>query len=212
MGLKASFEALKKSRPKPGIKPSNQSLLELLKLVLTKNNFSFNGQAYLQILDTTMGSCVTPSYAIHALGAFKTQYVYPYKLQSVLYMRFIDDIFIIWQHGQEELTKFIDYLNGCMDSFKFTSEFSGNTVTFLDTKISIVNNQLISDLYCKPTYSHNYLRYNSAHPQRCKDSIPYSQFLRVRRICPKLCDYDTHILELSKYFLTSFSDEDTSES
>ena len=200
-GLKASFEALKKSRPQPGIKPSNQSLMELLKLVLTKNNFSFNGQAYLQIQGTSMGSRVAPSYAIHALGHFESKFVYTYKLQPLLYLRYIDDIFMIWPHGEEELIIFIDYLNSCTDNFKFTHEFSESNVTFLDTRISIVNNTLISDLYCKPTDSHNYLRYNSAHPQRCKDSIPYSQFLRVRRICTNLSDFDMHILLLSKHFL-----------
>ena len=56
-------------------------------------------------------------------------------------------------------------------------------------------------MYTKPTDSHNYLYYNSAHPQRCKDSIPYSQFLRVRRICTHNEDFDRNIIELCKHFL-----------
>ena len=56
-----------------------------------------------------------------------------------------------------------------------------------------------SALIC--TDSHNYLYYDSAHPQRCKDSIPYSQFLRIRHICTHNKDFDNNVIELSKHFL-----------
>jgi len=74
-----------------------------------------------------------------------------------------------------------------MESIKFTKEVSMNKVKFLDTivKINPDNNIVKTDLYCNSTDSHSYLLYNSAHPKKCKQSIPYSQFLRVRRICPK---------------------------
>jgi hypothetical protein len=46
-GLEAAAEALQKERPDLGIKPSNRNLMKLLKLVLTKNNFKFNGKKIL---------------------------------------------------------------------------------------------------------------------------------------------------------------------
>ena len=51
---------------------------------------------------------------------------------------------------------------------------------------------LWTDLYTKPTDSHSYLRFESAHPDHCKRSLPYSQFLRVRRICTRLEDFDKY--------------------
>ena len=39
------------------------------------------------------------------------------------------------------------------------------------------------DLHVKPTDKHQYLQMDSCHPQHCKTSIPYSQALRLRRIC-----------------------------
>ena len=94
-------------------------------------------------------------------------------------------------------------MNTQMESIKFTMEVSQREVNFLDTTVRInpTNNMLEIDLYCKPTDSHNYLLYNSAHPKECKRSIPYSQFLRIRRICTKTSDYDRHIITLSKHFL-----------
>jgi len=38
-------------------------------------------------------------------------------------------------------------------------------------------------VYYKPTDSHNYLLYSSSHPSHVKNSIPFSQFLRLRRLC-----------------------------
>jgi hypothetical protein len=93
------------------------------------------------------------------------------------------------------------HLNSRVESIKFTLEWSYHKVNFLDTTVELRGNKLVTDLYTKPTDSHNYLLYNSSHPQRCKDSIPYSQFLRVRRICSSVTDFDTHVVTLQMYFI-----------
>ena len=201
MGLEAARKALNKSRPSPNVQPTNNSLVKLLEMVLTKNNFQFNGQHYLQIKGTAMGTKAAVAYANTTLGFFEDKFVYTYKVQPLLYKRFIDDIFIIWTQGRDKLDDFISHLNNCDSNFRFTQDISEHSIHFLDTTISISNNGLKSDLYSKPTDSHNYLRYDSAHPQRCKDSIPYSQFLRIRRICSDTTDYIKHAKMYEKYFL-----------
>ena len=39
-----------------------------------------------------------------------------------------------------------------------------------------------TDVHYKPTNSHSYLLYSSSHPSYVKNSIPYSQFLRLCRL------------------------------
>ena len=107
----------------------------------------------------------------------------------------------MWTHTREELDEFIEHLNTRTEHYKFTSDISETHTTFLDTTVKITNGELVTDLYSKPTDSHNYLMYNSSHPQRCKDSIPYSQFLRIRRICSRIEDFDTHVVSYSAHFL-----------
>jgi hypothetical protein len=201
IGIQAARETLNTTRPQPGTKPSNASLIQLLELVLTRNNFQFNCQNYLQTGGISMGTKAALGYAINTLGKFEAKYVYTYHKQPLVYLRFIDDIFIIWTLGRESIMEFIEYLNNCSTSFKFMHEISEKSVSFLDTLVQLDNGTLKTDLYCKPTDSHSYLRYESAHPQRCKDSIPFSQFLRVRRICSDILDYDRHIICLSTHFL-----------
>ena len=104
-----------------------------------------------------------------------------YHLQPLVYGSYIDDIFMLWQHGIDELEVFHQYLNSRVPTISFTMEHSSEQVSFLDVMVKNINNKLETDLYTKPTDSHDYLLYSSAHPQRCKDSIPYSLFLRIRR-------------------------------
>ena len=83
---------------------------------------------------------------------------------------------------------------------KFTTEHSRSSTNFLDVTVIIDNsNQLTITLHFKPTDSHSYLLYSSEHPRHL--GIPYSQFLRVRRICSKLIDFCKNALMLSTHFL-----------
>ena len=69
---------------------------------------------------------VAPSFANTHMGTFETDPVYYiYHLQPFLYVRYLGDIFlIIWQHGLEELQKFVHHLNSRTDSMTFTMEVS----------------------------------------------------------------------------------------
>jgi hypothetical protein len=199
-GLAAVKSALGQHRPGDSL-PKNDSLINLLEFVLTKNNFKFDDQHFLQIWGSSMGSKDSPSYANIYMNWLETKFVYTYPLQPLVWVRFLDDCFCIWTHGQEELQKFLTYLNDCHTHIKFTMEASTKSVNFLDTTVRLDNKIISTDLFCKPTDSHSYLLYSSAHPLKCKQSIPFSQFLRIRRICSNLEDFDKHIVEFSSHFL-----------
>ena len=53
----------------------------------------------------------------------------------------------------------------------------------LDIKLSINDNSLSTSVHHKPTDSHYYLLHSSSHPQYVKKAIPFSQFIRLRRLC-----------------------------
>ena len=55
-------------------------------------------------------------------------------------------------------------------------------ISFLDLTIYIKQSQLHTKLYTKTTDWHMYLNYFSEHPTSLKKCIPYSQFLRLKRI------------------------------
>ena len=178
-GIQAAKEALDKFRPQTCLKPTNESLIGLVELVLTTNNFQFHNQHYLQNKGCAMGIRVAPSFANTHMGKFEDNHVYAYHLQPFIYLRYLDDIFLIWQHGFEELNTFVGHLNSRSDSMKFTMDVSIEVISFQDTTVKLRDRTLHTDLFCKPTDSHSYLICSSAHPYHCKKSIPHSQFLQI---------------------------------
>ena len=66
-----------------------------------------------------------------------------------------------------------------------------------------MNGFLSTDVYQKPTDTHNYLQYDSSHPQHCIRSIPYSQFTRLKRIVSEPETLKRRISEFTEYFANS---------
>ena len=50
----------------------------------------------------------------------------------LIWWRYIDDIFLLWTHGEDKLNGFITYLNNLHPTIKFTSSFPFNEIPFLD--------------------------------------------------------------------------------
>ena len=68
-------------------------------------------------------------------------------------------------------------------TIKFTTNWSVGVVGFLDTWVYIRDWWIETDLYVKPTDTHQFLHIDSCHPAHCKTAIPYKQVLHLRRIC-----------------------------
>eukprot|EP00918_Siedleckia_nematoides_P074593 GHVU01163002.1.p1 GENE.GHVU01163002.1~~GHVU01163002.1.p1 ORF type:complete len:211 (+),score=5.62 GHVU01163002.1:455-1087(+) len=79
-------------------------------------------------------------------------------------------------------------------------------VAFLDTLVKISQDRLITDLYKTPTDTTNYLMHKSAHPSGCKKGA-YSQYLRLRRNCSTVTDYDKHSTNLTDAYISRGYDE-----
>ena len=101
-----------------------------------------------------------------------------------MWLRFIDDILMIWNHGKEALDQFKELANNIHPTIKFSFDSNENEIPFLDTIIYRgKDNQILTRLYHKPTDNKQYLHFNSAHPWRQKRSIPYGLLIRCKRIC-----------------------------
>ena len=68
------------------------------------------------------------------------------ELQPFLWLRYIDDIFLIWTHGAEKLTQCINELNNFHANLKFIYETSSCTVDFLDLNVNLRNWAFHTDL------------------------------------------------------------------
>ena len=136
------------------------------------------------------------------MDRFETRALKNYHLQPLVWKRFIDDIFMVWTHGEQQLQEFIKYLNNVHGTVKFTHESSPLPIDFLDTTVKFnANRELITTLYNKPTDSHLYLHHTSAHPRSVLSKSPYGQYLRLRRICTLDSDFEENAKKLTGYYL-----------
>ena len=158
-----------------------------------------------------MGTNMAVNYANIFMSKFEKDLLHSYReihgTQPELWLRFIDDIFFIWTGDLEQLQHFINYCNtfsekqGYKSNIKFTSHFSTESVDFLDVKISIAEKQIKTELFSKPTAAHLYVHRASDHPHHVIKAIPKSQFLRIRRICSEVNDYEKHANQFIKFFI-----------
>jgi hypothetical protein len=97
---------------------------------------------------------------------------------------------------------FIEEFNSFNPAIKFTFEISDTDIPFLDIlfKVDPDTLRIKSTIHYKETDSHSYLQYSSHHPLHCKNSIPFSQFLRLRRICSNEIEFLSEIETMANYF------------
>ena len=204
--------------------PPTDTLLRLAELVLTLNCFTFSGEIFKQINGVAMETKMGPNYANlilfrNCLNCVSTAKIFHNVIANLfvgyveeqifnqfdgpkpeLFGRYIDDCLGATSCTKDELERFIGFVNSFHPALKFTREISETSVTFLNINISVQDNKLATSVHYKPTDSHSYLLYSSSHPSHVKDSIPYSQFLRLRRLCSEDSDFNSKCDEMSNFF------------
>ena len=66
----------------------------------------FNNKWYLQQHGTAMGKRFAPSLADIFMSQWEQAALAKAKHQPLVYKRYLDDIFIVWTHGQEAFNDF----------------------------------------------------------------------------------------------------------
>ena len=124
--------------------------------------------------------CGTPSSE-----EIKRSRFFPYHpRRAELYRRYIDDIVRGASCRREELEAFVNFVANFNPALQFTSTVFEIKLPFLDISLRISDIRIQTSVHYKGTDTHNYLHFSSFHPQHCKCSIPYSQFLGLRWLLP----------------------------
>ena len=162
---------------------------------------SYAGEVLMGVCWLGVKTRMAPSYMNIFMGRLERDLLQQTTKKLTTWWRYIDNIFAVWPHGEENLQTFLNQINSFHPTIKFTSEWSRESVTFLDTRVIHDGNRLVTELYTKPTDTHQYLHQRSCHPSHCKSSITYSQALRIERICSRPMDYQQHVAELKNYLM-----------
>lgn len=173
---------------------TEEFIIESIDIILNNNSFQFNNNNYIQTLGTAMGTKMAPTYATLTL-AYLEETLYD-RIEEIFdtntkdtfiksWKRYLDDCFILWRPTWGNIKNLESILQNLHPKIKFTMEQSKTELPFLDILVKIKNNNIITDIYHKPTDTQQYLHFKSHHPKSCLKSIPYSL---ARRICTIVTD------------------------
>ena len=150
-----------------------------------------------------MGTDFAPNYACLTIGFLEETKLLP-ELHDKFgqdhcnrikdnFFRYLDDGFTLWSTTLD-IDLFKDILNGLHPNIKYTFEQSENItyhdgsivkrLNFLDISILLHSNGIIeTDIYFKPTNTHDYLQFHSQHPEHIKKNIPYNLAKKIIVFC-----------------------------
>lgn len=100
----------------------SETVVQLFDCVLRSTYFVYQGVFYEQVEGVPMGSPLSPRVVDLHMEAFEAKALEQAALKPLLYCYYIDDSLLFWQHGQEELEKFVTGLNKVCVSIQFTNE------------------------------------------------------------------------------------------
>ena len=145
---------------------------------MESNIFKFDNDFWIQLIGTSMGTRVAPTYANLFMGKLEKLLLEncPEHLKGFLHTwkRYIDDILVIWTVSDEEFQEFFNFLNSFHTTIKFDEpqhNSEDNSCEFLDLKISIEDGKISTDLYRKDTAKPRALLPSSAHPGHITSNI-----------------------------------------
>ena len=161
----------------PDARRPDLTCLTMLRLLLNSNVFVFGSRRFLQLRGTPMGGAYSGSFATIYLADWEEK-IRAHPQQPRLFLRYIDDIIGLWDHGLEALRDFHDFLNRLDNNIKVDLHFSREEIRFLDLSLYRRGNRIGHRIGFKPTDCHVVLSPDSHHPQHTFRGILFSQVLR----------------------------------
>ena len=164
------------------------SFLDLVRLSVTSTVFSFNNEGYKQKFGVAMGSPLSPILANLCMEFIESEILEncPAHLKPIVWLRYVDDIFIIFKGTEEQFNEFFNYVNSFLPSIQFTVEYEvDHKIPFLDVLVrhNPVSKSFEFTVYRKPTNSESYIHFYSFHSDNIKSNVIVNFVTRAYRIC-----------------------------
>ncbi|XP_023722356.1 uncharacterized protein LOC111872551 [Cryptotermes secundus] len=158
--------------------------MELLEVCLSTTYFQVDDKFFQQKDGMDMGNSLSPIVSNIFMKHFEKLALDSAPYKPSLWLRYVDDTFVVWSHSPERLQNFFDHLNSLRPSICFTMETeSDNAIYFLDVLVIREETALVTQVYRKPTHTGQYLNFNSNHPPHVERSLIKSLTDRASTTC-----------------------------
>ena len=165
------------------LKISRADLKKLFQYATSMTHFLFDGEYYEQIDGVAMGSPLAPILANLFLGCHEEIWIDSFNGQKPLfYSRYVDDILAIFEN-KTQANDFLSHLNSRHPNIKFTIEYENESkISFLDVLLDKSNDNLITSVYRKATFSGVLTNFQSFTPLGYKLGLVNCLIDRVYKI------------------------------
>jgi hypothetical protein len=144
-------------------------VMELLEVCMKTTYFQFEDKFYQQNDGMAMGSSLSPVVSNIFMEHFEKLAIDTTDLRPAVWLRYVEDTFVVWPHGSTRLQEFLHHLNSLRPTIQFTMEVkTNNTLPFLDVLVTKRGLNLSTKVYRKPTHTGRYLNFKSDHLQHVK--------------------------------------------
>ena len=158
--------------------------VELMQTATSSVEFSFNNIMHRQIDGVAMGLPLGPSLANIFVGYYEAL-LFKRINKPLMYHRYVEDTFAVF-NDEDECNEFFSHLNSLHPSLRFTFEKKRNrTLPFLDVLVEKNNYEFFASIYKKPTFTGQYIRWNSFCPIKRKTNLTSTLVHRALVICSK---------------------------
>ncbi|XP_041469960.1 uncharacterized protein LOC121419573 [Lytechinus variegatus] len=153
-------------------------------LLTCLNSFKWRNNYYKQLQGAAMSSPLSPIIANIFMEHFEHQALKTADKLPSLWLRYVDDTFVIWPHSTPDLHQF---LNHQQPSIKFTMETQRDkSIPFLDVLITKTPSGFPShQVYQKPTHTDRYLNFRSHHHPSVHQSVADTLVRRAHQLSDK---------------------------
>ena len=137
-----------------------------------------------QIDGVAMGTPLRPALANIFVG-YQEAKLFNIAKRPLAYFRYVDDTFAVF-NNEEECNTFFIHLNSLHPSLRFIYEKESNfSLPFLEVLVERHDLEFLTSVYRKPTFSGQYLRWNSFSAQKRKINRIGTLIHRAFMICSK---------------------------
>lgn len=157
-----------------------------------------DGSLYRQIDGIAMGSPLGPCFANFYMANLEHEVLSLAGLKPNLYLRYVDDIFIVIKDEVE-----LETLRCVMEErsvLKFTHEIGFNKLPFLDVQIESINGKFETSVFTKLTNSGECLNYQSECPDKYKSGVIFTLVNRAFKISSDWQKFENEVQRLEQIF------------
>ena len=103
IGLKVLYKKLEERSDK---KVPSADLVDMAEFVLKNNFFEFDSKVKQRVSGTSIGTKFAPAYACIFMGKVEIDFLETQVVKPLVWLKYIDGIFFIWNESEEKLDEF----------------------------------------------------------------------------------------------------------